>query len=456
MAKIQIGYPSAAVEQGILTRYVEGFEADRTGTYGVTPVVNAEGLEQLRQAVDAVRVETRITGYITAIVRATREAASLTLGASPRAGVSLFKAARAAALLDGRDYVIPDDVKLLAPAVLRHRVNVAPELELEGVTADQALKAILDRIEAPTRETCCRFWRSAPSSPRFLALWFVLGAVAGILWTPRALLVAGLLSLFGVLGFWTSWGLDVMLVADIALLVLIWLDATLAQTVVVAREPLPALAVGHTGEVTYRWTNPSRRRARLRVREVRPDILGGSQPPRPVSIPPRAATREVVPVVPLRRGRESAGTGGFVLDSLGPLGLGRHRFRLPLPWDVVVYPPLVSVRLRASVAEGAAAPRRRLEADSSAGGGPAVRVIARMGAGRRPAPHRLEGDRTPRQGDHAAVRSRAAPTGAAGARYGSAHDRRRRGRGSAARFRGPGGTGARLRRRASMTTTSAS
>ena len=150
MAKVQVGYPSASVEQGILTRYVEGFEADRPDTYGVTPVINADGLEQLRQAVDAVRVEPRITGYVTAIVRATREAASLTLGASPRAGVALFKAARAAALLDGRDYVIPDDVKLLAPAVLRHRVSVAPELELEGVTADQALKAILDRIEAPT------------------------------------------------------------------------------------------------------------------------------------------------------------------------------------------------------------------------------------------------------------------------------------------------------------------
>ena len=150
MAKVQVGYPSASVEQGILTRYVEGFEADRPATYGVTPVINADGLEQLRQAVDAVRVEPRITGYVTAIVRATREAASLTLGASPRAGVALFKAARAAALLDGRDYVIPDDVKLLAPAVLRHRVSVAPELELEGVTADQALKAILDRTEAPT------------------------------------------------------------------------------------------------------------------------------------------------------------------------------------------------------------------------------------------------------------------------------------------------------------------
>jgi MoxR-like ATPase len=150
MAKVLVGYPSAEVEQGILTKYVAGFEADRTDTYGVTPVINAEGLERLRQAVDTIRVEPRITAYITAIVRGTREAASLTLGASPRAGVSLFKAARSAALLDGRDYVIPDDVKLLAPAILRHRVNVAPELELEGVTADQALKAILDRIEAPT------------------------------------------------------------------------------------------------------------------------------------------------------------------------------------------------------------------------------------------------------------------------------------------------------------------
>ena len=150
MVKVQMGYPSAPVEQGILTRYVEGFEADRTETYGVTPVIDAEGLERLRQVVDAVRVEPRITGYITSIVRATREAASLTLGASPRAGVALFKAARAAALLEEREFVIPDDVKLLAPAVLRHRVSVAPELELEGVTADQALKAILDKTEAPT------------------------------------------------------------------------------------------------------------------------------------------------------------------------------------------------------------------------------------------------------------------------------------------------------------------
>ncbi len=148
--KALFGYPAAAVEQGILTRYVEGFEADRPATYGVTQVTDASGLEALRVATEAMRVEPQITAYITAIVRATRDAASLTLGASPRAGVSLLKASRAAALLDGRDYVIPDDVKGLAPAVLRHRVNVAPELELEGVSADAALKAILDKIEVPT------------------------------------------------------------------------------------------------------------------------------------------------------------------------------------------------------------------------------------------------------------------------------------------------------------------
>jgi len=150
MVKVLFGYPSSVVEQGILTRYVEGFEADRPETYGVGRVTDARGLEALRAAADAIRVEPQITAYITAVVRATREAASLTLGASPRAAVGLLKASRAAALLDGRDFVVPDDVKGLAPAVLRHRVNVAPELELEGVTADVALKAILDKTEVPT------------------------------------------------------------------------------------------------------------------------------------------------------------------------------------------------------------------------------------------------------------------------------------------------------------------
>ncbi|HEX4600767.1 MAG TPA: MoxR family ATPase [Gemmatimonadales bacterium] len=150
MAKVLVGYPDAAHEQAILARTVAGFEADRPATYGVARVTDGDGLEQLRRAVEAVRVEPQISAYITALVRGTRAAASLTLGASPRASVSLLKAARASAFLEGRDYVIPDDVKQLAPAVLRHRVSVAPELELEGVTADAALKAILDKTEVPT------------------------------------------------------------------------------------------------------------------------------------------------------------------------------------------------------------------------------------------------------------------------------------------------------------------
>ncbi|HUL48654.1 MAG TPA: MoxR family ATPase [Gemmatimonadales bacterium] len=150
MMKVLIDYPSAELEQALLRRYSEGFEADRPATYGVSPLADAAALERLRLAADGVRVEPRIIEYITAIVRATRTAPAFTLGASPRASVALFKAVRAAALLENRDYVIPDDVKRLAPAVLRHRVAVAPELELEGTTPDLALRALLEHTEVPT------------------------------------------------------------------------------------------------------------------------------------------------------------------------------------------------------------------------------------------------------------------------------------------------------------------
>ena len=107
------------------------------------------GRMALRQAAQAVTVDERLVGYITALVRATRETPSLTLGASPRASVALLKLSQASALLEGRDFVVPDDVKALAPAVLRHRVVVAPELELEGVTPDAALKSLIERVDAP-------------------------------------------------------------------------------------------------------------------------------------------------------------------------------------------------------------------------------------------------------------------------------------------------------------------
>jgi len=144
-----LGYPSAEAEQGVLHRVLAGFEASEPASFGVTPVMDAAGLAALRAATRRVRVEATLVGYITALVRATRDAPALTLGASPRASVALLKLAQAAALMDGRDYVVPDDVKQFAAPVLRHRVVVAPELELEGVTPDLALRTIIERIEAP-------------------------------------------------------------------------------------------------------------------------------------------------------------------------------------------------------------------------------------------------------------------------------------------------------------------
>ena len=88
-------------------------------------------------------------GYVAAIVRATRDDPALTLGGSPRATVALFKATRAAAVLAGRGFATPDDVKAFAPAVLRHRVLLAPELEVEGRTTDDVLEGLLGRVPAP-------------------------------------------------------------------------------------------------------------------------------------------------------------------------------------------------------------------------------------------------------------------------------------------------------------------
>jgi MoxR-like ATPase len=149
LMKIVLDYPDAVTEQAILGRVLGGFEADDQRSYGVGPLVGEADLASLRQAGRSVRVEPSIQQYITSLVRATRGAPALTLGASPRASVALLKSSQALAMIDGRSYVIPDDVKAMAPAVLRHRISVAPELELEGVSADQALKTIIDKIEIP-------------------------------------------------------------------------------------------------------------------------------------------------------------------------------------------------------------------------------------------------------------------------------------------------------------------
>ena len=194
-----------------------------------------------------------------------------------------------------------------------------------------------------------------------------------ILCTRRALRLGAALCVLGVLGYRVSWALDALLGADALLLLAVWLDALRAVPVgeghlTVEREAPPAFSVGHTGRVSYRWVNASRRGARLRAREVRPDLLGGTQPPRELVVPRRGETRETLAVRPRRRGRERA--GAFVVDSIGPLRLGLKRATLPLPWDAGVYPPLVTIRLRASLTQ---ALRRREQG---------VKPIRELGEGR--------------------------------------------------------------------------
>jgi MoxR-like ATPase len=149
LMKIKVGYPTRTSELEMLSRQAAGFDPDRLARHPIAPLLDAEGCRALRAAVDTVKVAPEVQAYVTDIVRATREDTGLTLGGSPRASVMLFRAARGAALLAGRDFVTPDDVKDYALAVLRHRVVVAPELEVEGRSADDVLQGILSRVPAP-------------------------------------------------------------------------------------------------------------------------------------------------------------------------------------------------------------------------------------------------------------------------------------------------------------------
>ncbi|HEX8726391.1 MAG TPA: MoxR family ATPase [Gemmatimonadaceae bacterium] len=149
LLKTVISYPSAEAELAMLALHESGFDPDRVVEDALPPAVTPEEARALRSLADGVRVAPEVREYIAAITRATRDESALSLGASPRATVALMRAARAAAVLQGRDFVTPDDVKDRVLAALRHRVTVAPELEVEGRSADDVLLAVLARIEAP-------------------------------------------------------------------------------------------------------------------------------------------------------------------------------------------------------------------------------------------------------------------------------------------------------------------
>ena len=149
LIKAMMPYPSREAELELLARYERGFDAERLDDAAMPAALSPSEVVGLRALVDGVRVAEEVRGYIADITRTTRDERMLALGASPRATVSLFRAARAVAVLEGRDFVTPDNVKEIAPAVLRHRIVLSPELEVEGRTADDVLVALLDRIRVP-------------------------------------------------------------------------------------------------------------------------------------------------------------------------------------------------------------------------------------------------------------------------------------------------------------------
>jgi MoxR-like ATPase len=148
LLKIRVPYPERADEVQLLAKVQEGFDAHDLDAVGLVPL-DADLLARARQEVKSVTVQESLFGYVVQIARRTRAWPSLSLGASPRAAIGLLSVSKAIAALEGRDYLIPDDVKQAVGPVLRHRVVLKPEADLEGVTADQVLQDIVRAVEVP-------------------------------------------------------------------------------------------------------------------------------------------------------------------------------------------------------------------------------------------------------------------------------------------------------------------
>ncbi|HEY1879382.1 MAG TPA: MoxR family ATPase [Caulobacteraceae bacterium] len=147
--KQTLAYPTAEEEQRIIAEHGARHGLPDPATLGVERVAGRDEIAAAVAAVGEIRLAQEVIAYIAGLVRSTRESADLETGASPRAGAMLALAARARAALEGRDYVIPDDVKALALPALRHRVILSPAAEIEGRGVDDTLQALVDRLEAP-------------------------------------------------------------------------------------------------------------------------------------------------------------------------------------------------------------------------------------------------------------------------------------------------------------------
>jgi len=149
LLKIFIDYPSEAEEVTLIHAVTDHKVGDQLNVSTINAVASAETVIQLQQLAANISVDMEVMKYAVRIVRASREWQGLSIGAGPRGSISLVRAARAVALMNNHSYVTPDDIKQVAIPVLRHRVALAPEMELEGYTTDYLLESILNKTEAP-------------------------------------------------------------------------------------------------------------------------------------------------------------------------------------------------------------------------------------------------------------------------------------------------------------------
>ena len=149
MLKINVGYPSKQEEDELLLRVHRGFDPLHLQPADIQPCVTAEDMARCREEVLRVRAEEAVVSYVGDVIRATRSSPHLVLGCSPRAAVMVLLAAKTFAAMTGRDFLIPDDVKAVALPALRHRVILRPEADIEGLSADDVIRAVLNEVPVP-------------------------------------------------------------------------------------------------------------------------------------------------------------------------------------------------------------------------------------------------------------------------------------------------------------------
>jgi MoxR-like ATPase len=147
IVKIEVDYPTLEDETKLLSDYHA--RKNRVDITVINAILDADKVEEYRNAVNSIHIDQNLIAYIVKVVNQTRNSSSLYLGASPRASLAILSMAKAIAAMQGRDFVNPDDIKRVLPAVLKHRIILTPEKEMEGITASEVIKQLIEQVEVP-------------------------------------------------------------------------------------------------------------------------------------------------------------------------------------------------------------------------------------------------------------------------------------------------------------------